>query len=196
MAYNTCGYFATCVVIRAWAKCPHVLYAKPSNRRVITPLPKNCCFTIGFYFFGKSIQKHPDSVCENVVNNEKNVRAYYIQTIEWEVNYCTEKKSCFGFYFLVRVSTKNPDCVCHSCSFCIHRYSPCLNLQDTTAYYGLTFCTFPWPYVVKWHNSGIINSRNAISKSNLVFLCRDSSILLKKMFNYPIKFHNTTITLR
>ena len=100
------------------------------------------------------------------------------------------------FCFLVRVSTKNPDCVCHSCSFCIHRYSPCLNPQDTTAYYGLTFCTFPWPYVVKWHNSGIINSRNAISKSNLVFLCRDSSILLKKMFNYPIKFHNTTITLR
>ena len=29
-------------------------------------------------FFGKSIQKHPDSVCENDVNNEQNVHAYYM----------------------------------------------------------------------------------------------------------------------
>ena len=29
-------------------------------------------------FFGKSIQKHPDSVCENDVNNEQNVRGYYM----------------------------------------------------------------------------------------------------------------------
>ena len=29
-------------------------------------------------FFGKSIQKHPDSVCENDVNNEQNVRTYYM----------------------------------------------------------------------------------------------------------------------
>ena len=35
---------------------------------------KNCYFRIGFYFFGKSIQKHPYSVCENDVNNEQNVR--------------------------------------------------------------------------------------------------------------------------
>ena len=30
------------------------------------------------YFLGKSIQKYPDSVCENDVNNEQNVRAYYM----------------------------------------------------------------------------------------------------------------------
>ena len=28
--------------------------------------------------------------------------------------------------------------------------------QDTTVYYGLVFCYFSWPYMVKWHNSGII----------------------------------------
>jgi len=39
---------------------------------------KNCYFTIGFYFFGKSIEKHPDSVCENDVNNEQNVRGHYM----------------------------------------------------------------------------------------------------------------------
>ena len=50
-------------------------------------------FAIGFYFFGKSIQENPDSVCENDVNNEQNVRRYYIcQTIEREVDYSTAKK--------------------------------------------------------------------------------------------------------
>ena len=29
--------------------------------------------------------------------------------------------------------------------------------QDPTVYYGLVFCLFSWPYMVKWHNSGIIN---------------------------------------
>ena len=46
LAYNTCGYFASCVV---FFRAP-LLYAKPSN----------CYFAIGLYFFGKSIQKHPD----------------------------------------------------------------------------------------------------------------------------------------
>ena len=54
---------------------------------------KNCYFAIGFYFSGKGIQKYLDSVCENEVNNEQNVRGYYIcQTIEREVDYSTAKK--------------------------------------------------------------------------------------------------------
>ena len=28
--------------------------------------------------------------------------------------------------------------------------------QDPTVNYGLMFCAFSWPYLVKWHNSGII----------------------------------------
>ena len=28
--------------------------------------------------------------------------------------------------------------------------------QDTTVYYGLVFCLFSWPSMVKWHNCGII----------------------------------------
>ena len=28
--------------------------------------------------------------------------------------------------------------------------------QDTTVYYGLVLWLFSWPYMVKWHNSGII----------------------------------------
>ena len=28
--------------------------------------------------------------------------------------------------------------------------------QDTMVYYGLVLCLFSWPYMVKWHTSGII----------------------------------------
>ena len=33
-----------------WAKCPLILYAKPSNKRFIIPLQKKNYLTIGFYF--------------------------------------------------------------------------------------------------------------------------------------------------
>ena len=91
LAYNTCGYFASCVVIfpssagarKNKSKEQNVRsYFMPSNKRLLFPYEKNCYLAIGFYVFGKSIQKYPDSVCENDVNNEKNVRAYYMQTIE------------------------------------------------------------------------------------------------------------------
>ena len=63
-------------------------------RGLLFQSPKNCYFAIGFYLFGKSIQKHPDCVCENDVNNEQNVHGYYIcQTIEGEVDYSTAKKN-------------------------------------------------------------------------------------------------------
>ena len=34
--------------------------------------------------------------------------------------------------------------------------------QDSTVYYGIVFCLFSWPYMVKWHNSGIIKNRIAL----------------------------------
>ena len=63
------------------AKCPLVLYAKPSNKRFIIPLQKNRYFAIGLYFLVRVFTEHPDSVCENDVNNEQNVRAYYIPNL-------------------------------------------------------------------------------------------------------------------
>ena len=88
LAYNTCGYFASCVVffpnpagarkntsneqnVRSYYMLNHRI------RDLLFHYKKNCYFAIGFYFLGKSIQKHPDSVCENDVNNEQTVRAYY-----------------------------------------------------------------------------------------------------------------------
>ena len=67
--------------------------------------------------------------------------------------------------------------------------------QDTTVYYILVFCAFSWPYMVKWHNSGIIKCGIAVSKSQLVYIIslygmRASSVFLElilgtsKTFNY------------
>ena len=80
---------------------------------------KNCYFAIGFYFFGKSIQKHPDSVCENDVNNEQNVRGYYnVKPLNKRLIILLQKKIViiiFGFYFLVRVSKTSWFCLCEWC---------------------------------------------------------------------------------
>ena len=85
LAYNTCAYFPS----------PAGARKNTSNEQ------KNCYFAIGFYFFGKSIQKHPDSVCENDVNNEQNVRGYYMSnhwTRGW-LFYCKKKKLLFWLLF-------------------------------------------------------------------------------------------------
>ena len=54
LAYNTCGYFASCVVFgkyEQWAKCPLVLHAEPSNKRFIIPLQKKLLFCNWLLFF-------------------------------------------------------------------------------------------------------------------------------------------------
>ena len=59
------------------------------------------------FFFGKRIQKHPGSVCENDVNNEQNVRGYYTMYVKpsnERLIFLPEKNCYFAFYFLVRVS--------------------------------------------------------------------------------------------
>ena len=106
LAYNTSGYFASCVVFfpelrrgeekcEQWAKCPLLLiYAKPSNKKfIIPPQKKKMLFCNWLLFFGKSIQKHSDSVCENNVNNEQNVRPYHMPN-HWMrgwLSYCKRK---------------------------------------------------------------------------------------------------------
>ena len=146
-----CGYIASCVVIFPSSAGARKNKSKEQNvrsyfmlshriRGLLFPYEKNCYLAIGFYFFGKSIQKHPDSVCENDVNNEQNVRAYYMQTIEWEVNYSTAKNAISAsiFYFIfVRWFVQ----FSHSCSFCFRRYSPwCRSVK--AGHYTITTTTF------------------------------------------------------
>ena len=139
---------------KQWAKCPLVLYAKPSNKRFIIPLQKKNCYLqlVGHYFVGKSIKKSPDSVCEDDVNIEQNVRAHYMS------NHWMRKKKLiyiyiyiyFGFYFLVRVSKTSYSSVIVA-PFESAGIRPVVNRlnQDTTLYYGLVFCAFSWTCMVK-----------------------------------------------
>ena len=109
---------------KQWAKCPLVLYAKPSNKRFIIPLQKTNCYLqlLGYYFVGKSIQKSPDSVCEDDVNIEQNARAHYMR------NHWMRKKKYIYILFWLLFSGKSIQNILqfsHSCSFWICRYSPC-----------------------------------------------------------------------
>ena len=71
LAYNTCGYFASCVVFKSNEKNVRSHYMlNHLIRGLLFHYKKNRYFAIGFYFFGKSIQKHPDSIYENDVNNK------------------------------------------------------------------------------------------------------------------------------
>ena len=54
---------------------------------------KKLLFGNWFLFFRKSIQKHPDSVWENDVNNEQNVRAYYAKPLNERLIYVLQKKN-------------------------------------------------------------------------------------------------------
>ena len=97
-----------------------------------------------FLFFGKSIQKHLDSVWENDVNNEQNVRAYYAKPLnERLIMYCKRKmlfwllfssKSIQNILILLAIVAPSP-------SAGIRPVVNRLN-QDTTVYYGLVFCLF------------------------------------------------------
>ena len=85
---------------------------------------KKCYFAIGFYFLSKSIQKQPDSVCQNDVNNEQTVRKYYAKPLNERLIILHKKNpvilaSIFYFIFIRRFVQFS-----HSYSFCIRRYSP------------------------------------------------------------------------
>ena len=90
-------------------------------------LAYNTCAYFFQLFWWESLTEHPDSVCNNDVNNEQHCRAYYMPNL-WmrgQLFYCKRKKILFWFLFSSKRYPKYPDSVRHSCSFCIRRYSPC-----------------------------------------------------------------------
>ena len=126
------------------------LALKPWNKRIIIPLQKNCYFAIifiGCYFFDKSIQKHPDSVCENDVNNEQNVCTYYyVKPLN--------KRLITMHLLLKKSSLKDPNKLKLGSSagssssaivapFASAAIRPVVNWlnQDTTVYNSLVFCS-------------------------------------------------------
>ena len=106
---------------------------------------KNCYFAIGFYFLGKSIQKHPDSVCENDVNNEQTVRAYYAKPLNERLNKLFyKKKPVIWLLFSILFSSVGSSSLAIVAPFASAGIRPVVNRfnQDTTVYYGLVFCAF------------------------------------------------------
>ena len=75
------------------------------------------------YFFGKSIQKYPDSVRENDVNNEQNSRVVYAKPLNERLIILLQKKMLFWLLFCGK-SIQNILQFSHSCSFCTRGYSP------------------------------------------------------------------------
>ena len=142
-----------------WPKYPLVLYAKPSNKRLIIPLQKELLFYNWRLFLVRVIRKILIPSVRMTLTMSKMFPRIICQTIESEVNYSTaRKKKCyFGFYFLVRVSktSYSSAIVAPFASAGIRPEVNRLN-HDTTMYYGLVFCALSWPCMVKWQNSGII----------------------------------------
>ena len=123
---------------------------------------KKCYFAIGVYISLRVFRNILIPSVRMTLTTSKMFARIICQTIEWDVNYSTTKKKCyFGFSFLVwAYKTSYSSAIVAPFAFAGIR--PVVNRlnQDTTAYYGLVFCAFSWPYMVKWRNSGIINSIN------------------------------------
>ena len=143
LAYNTCGYFASCVVNTSNEQNVRSYYMLNHRIRGLLFHYKKLYFAIGFYFLGKSIQKHPDSICENDVNNEQTVRAYYAKPLNERLIILHKKTCYFRFYFLFYFHTSvrpvQPYLLLASAG--IRPVVSRLN-QNTTVYYGLVFCAF------------------------------------------------------
>ena len=105
---------------------------------------KNCYFAIGFYFLGKSIQRHLDSVCENDVNNEQTVRAYYAKPLNERLIILHQKNLLFWLLFSILFSSVGSSSLAIVAPFASAGIRPVVNRfnQDTTVYYGLVFCAF------------------------------------------------------
>ena len=106
---------------------------------------KNRYFAIGFYFLGRSIQKHPDSVCENDVNNEQTVRAYYAKPLNERLNKLFYIKNLlFWLLFSILFSSVGSSSLAIVAPFASAGIRPVVNRfnQDTTVYDGLVFCLF------------------------------------------------------
>ena len=112
--------------------------------RGIIPLQKKIIWQfVGFYFLVRVFRDILIPSVRMTLTISKMLTRIICQTIEWEVNYFTAKeKWYFGFYAPFASAGIRP---------VVNRLN-----QETTVYYGLVFCLFSRPYMVKWHNSGII----------------------------------------
>ena len=106
LAYNTCGYFVSCVVFTSNEQNVRPYYMLNHRIRGLSfHYKKNCHFAIGFYFLVRVFRNILIPSVRMTLTMSKMFALIICQTIEWEVDYFTTKENCyFGFYFLVRIS--------------------------------------------------------------------------------------------
>ena len=107
-----------------WAKCPLVLYAKPSNKRFIIPLQKIVILQLASIFLVRVFRNILIPSLRMTLTMSKMFARIICQSIEWKVNYSTAKNVILAsIFYLIFVSRFVQ--FSHSCSLCIRRYSPC-----------------------------------------------------------------------
>ena len=150
LAYNTCGYFAICVVYEQWAKCPLVLYAKSLNKRFIIPLQKkNVIWQLASIFLLRVFRSILIPSVRMTLTIRKMLARIICEKIEWEVNffYC-KRKMLFWLLFSSKSILNILILSAIVAPFASAGIRPVVNRlnQDTTVYYGFAFCLFYWPY--------------------------------------------------
>ena len=106
---------------------------------------KNSYFAVGFYFFGKMLIP---SVRMTLTMSKMFARII------------SAKKMLFWLLFSILFSCAGSFRSAIVAPFASAGIRPVVNRlnQVTTMSYFLVFWAFSWPYMVKWHNSGIINT--------------------------------------
>ena len=84
-----------------WAKCPLVLYAKPSNKRFIISLQKIVILQLASIFLVRVFRNILIPSVRMMLTMRKIFGRIICQTIEWEVSYFTGSR---GYVFVVRTS--------------------------------------------------------------------------------------------
>ena len=125
-----------------WAKCPLILYAKPSNKRFIITLQNIVILQLASIFWVRVFRNILIPCVRVTLTMSKMFARNICQTIEWEVNYSTAKNIYIYFasifYLFSPASSSSSAMVAPFASPGIRPVVYRLN-QDTTVYYGLVF---------------------------------------------------------
>ena len=148
-----------------WAKCPLVFYAKPSNKRfIIPPQKKGVILQLTSIFLVRVFRNILIPSLRMTLTMSKCSRVLYAKALN-ERLIILPQKMLFWLLFSIWFSSAGSSSSAIVAPFASAGIRPVVNRlnQGTTVYYGLVFCLFSWPYMVKWHNSGIINWFNALN---------------------------------
>ena len=124
-----------------WAKCPPVLYAKPSNKGFTISLQKIVILKLASIFLVRVFRNILISSVRMMLTMSKIFARIICETTEWEVNYFNTKKMLFWRLFSVIFSSVGSSSSAIVASFAYAGFRPAVNRlnQDTTVYYSSYF---------------------------------------------------------